>query len=396
MIRIGYRVIFFILLFASLLAGQTDYRQLHQEALVVDTHSDALLQILRGQDFTRRSTLGHTDLVRLKEGGVDVQFFAAWPNPELYKPDKMFAQTINLIDLFDKTMKKCAGKMEFARSPQEIYDLVAKGKMAACLGVEGGSAIENDLQKLEELYKRGVRYMTLTWNDSPDWASSAQDEVKAEYQGTRGLSGFGRQVVTRMNELGIMVDVSHSGEKTFWDVIQVSARPVIASHSCVYALAPHVRNLRDDQIKAIGKNGGLISINFYAGYLDVNFDQKFNQLRKSSAAHMDSVKKQFVQNPFGYRKYQENYYRVQTKSFRPDLSVIVDHLEYIINLIGDDYVGLGSDFDGFMVSPAGLDDVSYLPELTGIMLKRGFSRERINKILGTNFMRIFQAVQVHL
>jgi len=382
-----------ILLIVRLVSGQLDYHTLHQEALVVDTHSDVLLQILRGQDFTRRSTLGHIDLVRLREGGVDVQFFAAWPNPELYKPDKMFTQTLNLIDLFDKTMNRCSGQIQLARSPQEIYDLVGSGKIAACLGVEGGTAIENDLQKLEQLYNRGVRYLTLTWNDSPDWASSAQDEMKPAYPGICGLSEFGRQVVLRLNELGMMVDVSHSGEKTFWDVIHISTKPVIASHSCVYALAPHVRNLKDDQIRAIAKSNGLICINFYAGYLDVTFDQKFNHLRKSSAAHMDSVKKQYAQDPSGYRKYQENYYRNQTRDFRPDLGKIVDHLEYIINLIGDDYVGLGSDFDGFMVSPAGLDDVSYLPELTRIMLERGFSSERIGKILGANFMRVFQAVQ---
>ena len=196
-----------------------------------------------------------------------------------------------------------------------------------------------------------------------------------------------------MNQMGMMVDVSHSGEKTFWDVIETSSKPIIASHSCVYALAPHVRNLKDEQIKAIAKNGGLIGINFYAGYLDKDFDNKFSQLRMSAMAHLDSMKEQFGQDVAGYRKYQQKYYLNLCRDIRPDVGRLVDHMEYIINLVGDDYVGLGSDFDGMSVPPRGLDDVSYLPEITRIMLERGFNRQRIFKILGGNFMRVFNAVQ---
>jgi membrane dipeptidase len=383
----------FTCLLINLAYGQMDYHALHKEALVVDLHSDVLLQILRGQDFTRRSSWGHIDLVRLQEGGIDVQFFALWPNPDLYRPDKMFEQTLNLIALFTTTMNKCRDRIELARSPQDIYRLVDKGKIAACLGVEGGTAIENDLQKLEKLYTLGVRYMGLTWNDSPDWASSAQDEVSPAYQGVRGLSEFGKQVVAAMNTMGMIIDVSHSGEKTFWDVIQTSTKPIIASHSCVYALAPHVRNLKDEQIVALAKNSGMIGINFYAGYLDSDFDHKFSRIRKSAATHLDSMREQFGQDFAGYRKYQERYYRDRCRDIRPDISRIVDHIEYIINLVGDDYVGFGSDFDGIPVTPHGLDDVSYLPEITRIMVERGFSRERIFKILGGNFMRVFNAVQ---
>lgn len=375
------------------LNGQMDYHTLHKEALVVDCHSDVILQILRGQNFLKRSDWGHIDLVRLQEGQVDVQFFAAWPNPDLYKPDKMYEQTLNLIALFTKTMSRCNGQIELAHSAQEIEQLVSQGKIAACLCVEGGSAIENDLQKLENLYNLGARYMTLTWMDSPDWASSAQDEVSADYQGVRGLSDFGKQVVLTMNRLGMMIDLSHSGEKTFWAVLQTTTRPVIASHSCVHALAPHVRNLKDDQIVAISKNGGFIGINFYPGYLDVEFEKKYSRLRKAAAAHLDSLKTEFGQNYMGYRKYQERYYQELCRDIRPDLSLIVDHIEYVINLVGDDYVGLGSDFDGITISPRGLEDVSKMPELTRIMLERGFSRERIYKILGGNFMRVFKAVQ---
>jgi membrane dipeptidase len=212
-------------------------------------------------------------------------------------------------------------------------------------------------------------------------------------RGYRGLSEFGKQVVLLMNKLGMIVDVSHSGEQTFWDVIHTSNRPVIASHSCVYELAPHYRNLKDDQIRAIARSGGLIGINFYAGYLDKDFDNTFSQIRKQAAAHLDSMKEQFGNNFAGYRRYQEQYYLQRTRDIRPDISRLVDHMQYIINLVGDDYVGLGSDFDGVPVTPRGLDDTSFLPQLTRVMLERGFNQERIFKILGGNFMRVFRAVQ---
>jgi len=288
--------------------SQEDYRTLHQQALVVDTHCDVLMQILRGQNFCKRSDWGHVDLVRLQAGQVDVQFFAVWPNPELYKPDKMYDQTLNLIALFNSTMSRCQGRIGLARTPQEIMQLTGQGKIAACLAVEGGTAIENNLDKLEKIYELGARYLSLTWNDSPDWASSAQDEASETYQGVRGLSGFGRQVVQTMNRLGMLIDLSHSGEQTFRDVMKITTQPVIASHSCVYALAPHVRNLKDEQIIAISKNGGYIGINFYAGFLDLEFDKKYSSLRKAAAAHLDSVKAEFGQNYTGYCKYQEKYY----------------------------------------------------------------------------------------
>jgi membrane dipeptidase len=375
------------------LHGQTDYHTVHKQALVVDAHSDVLLQILRGQNFVKRSSWGHVDLVRLQEGGVDVQFFAVWPNPELYKPDKMFEQTLNLIALFTTTMSRCGDQIGLARSAQDIFELTNQGKIAACLGVEGGTSIENDLQKLEKLYELGVRYLGLTWNDSPEWASSAQDEISPSFQGIRGLSEFGKQVVGTMNKLGMLIDLAHCGEKTFWDAIETSTKPVVVSHSCAYALAAHMRNLKDEQIMAIARNGGYIGINFYAGYLDLDFNRKFNWLRRSAETHLDSIRIEFGQNYTGYRKYQEKYYLDKCRDFRPDLNLIIDHIEYIINLVGDDYVGLGSDFDGIPVTPRGLEDVSKLPQLTRIMLERGFSRERINKILGGNFMRVFKAVQ---
>lgn len=377
---------------AAIAGAQSDYKILHEKSLVVDMHADVLLQVLRGADISKRLEYGHVDLIRLKEGGVDVQFFAVWPNPTLYGKGGMFNQSIRMIDLLDKIIENNPDKINLTRTPAEIEQTVKNGKIAACIGIEGGTAIENDLNKLKELYDRGARYLGLTWNDSPDWASCAKDETSPEYKGHRGLTEFGREVIHWMNDKGMIIDVSHSGEKTFWDVMEESKKPIIASHSCVYNLCAHYRNLSDDQIKAIGKNRGVIFINFYPGYLVNGFNRKYYALRKSSQAYMDSMKQVYGNDRLGYRKYRHNYLVERTKDFRPDIGRIVDHMDYIISLIGDDHIGLGSDFDGISIVPRGIDDASKMPEITRVMLERGYSTERIEKILGGNFMRVFREV----
>lgn len=384
-----------IILVSIIITGayaQSDYIALHQQSLVVDTHTDVMLQVLRGVDISKRLESGHVDLVRLKEGGVDVQFFAIWPNPSLYGKGEMYNQSIRVIDLLNTIIKNNQDKIALTRTPNEIETTVQSGKIAACMGVEGGTAIENDLDKLQTLYDRGARYLGLTWNDSPDWASSARDEASSEYKGQIGLSDFGRDVIHWMNDKGMIVDVSHSGEQTFWDVIEESKAPIIASHSCVYNLCAHYRNLSDKQIKAIGKNGGIIFINFYPGYLVNGFNQKFSALRKSSQALMDSMKQVYGNDYLGYRHYRNTYLVEKAEKFCPEVDRIVDHVDYIISLIGDNHVGLGSDFDGISILPRGIEDVSKMPEITRIMLKRGYTTERIKKILGGNFMRVFREV----
>jgi len=357
-------------------------------------HTDVLLQVLRGADISKRLNYGHVDLVRLKEGGVDVQFFAIWPNPSLYGDGGMFKQSLRLIDRLNKIIADNPDKISLTRTPSEIEAVVEQGKIAACIGVEGGTAIENSLNKLKILYDRGVRYLGLTWNDSPDWASCAKDESSSEYTGNRGLTDFGKEVIRWMNKNGMIIDVSHSGEHTFWDVIKQSHKPIIASHSCTYKLCSHYRNLKDDQIKAIGKNKGVIFINFYPGYLMNGFNQRYYALRKSSQALMDSMKQVYGDDHLGYRSYRNRFLLENANDFRPDIELIVDHMDYIISLIGDDHVGLGSDFDGISIVPRGIDDVSKMPELTRVMLQRGYSTERIQKILGGNFMRVFREVSI--
>jgi membrane dipeptidase len=281
--------------------------------------------------------------------------------------------------------------MKIVGNPGELLQAIREKKLAAMFGLEGGHMIENSLDKLDSFYRRGVRYMTLTWNNSTTWATSAVDETSDGDSLThKGLTDFGKQVVRRMNELGMMVDLSHVGERTFWDAIATTTKPVIVSHSCVYSLCPHPRNLKDDQIKAIGRNGGVIHLNFYSGFLDSNFTRRSNQFNSRHKAERDSL---ITINPEPYfaDEYLFAKYPEEVASLRPPLSLLLDHLDYIVKLIGVDHVGLGSGFDGVNSLPQQLDDITAMPLITKELLKRGYSKKDIAKILGENFLRIFKA-----
>ena len=253
--------------------------------------------------------------------------------------------------------------------------------------------IENSLEKLSALYDRGVRYMTLTWNNSTPWSSSAMEETNGAAV-HKGLTDFGRQVVKKMNELGMLVDLSHVGEQTFWDAIGTSTKPILVSHSCVYNLCPVFRNLKDDQIKAVGKNGGVIHLNFYSGFLDSSFERRNREFNEKHKAERDSLLKINPENYFAeaflFQKYPD-----EVKALRPPLSLLLDHLDYIVKLIGTDHVGLGSDFDGISSSPRELEDVSTYPLITKALLERGYSETDVRKILGGNFLRLLAANEKH-
>jgi membrane dipeptidase len=272
-------------------------------------------------------------------------------------------------------------------------DIIAASKqkrLAVLFGVEGGHMIENDLSKLDALYHRGVKYMTLTWNNSTSWASSALDETsKADSLPHKGLNEFGMQVVRRMNDFGMLVDLSHAGEQTFWDAINTTTKPVLVSHSCVYNLCPHRRNLKDEQIKAVGKSGGVIHLNFYSGFLDSSFEKRSDAFTAKHKSEMDSLLK-INPEPYFMQVYLFEKYPDEVKELRPPLAVLLDHLDYIVKLIGVNHVGLGSDFDGVNSLPQQLDDVTAYALITKELLKRGYSKKDIRKILGGNFLRLFK------
>jgi len=376
--------------FTYFLFAQVNNNELHFNSLVADLHCDVLDSYFStGRKIESFSYKGHADLDRMKKGGVDVLFFSVWPDPKQAANKSHYLQSIEILDTLDNILKRNPSKIELALSPENISKITKKNKIAACIGLESGNAIDSDLKKLDYFYKRGVRYLSLTWNDSPEWASSASDESKNYWRGHRGLTEFGEKVIKRMNDLGMMIDVSHSGEKTFYDVIETSVKPIIASHSSVYSICPHKRNLKDEQIKALAKNGGVMFINFNPGFLVKDFSKVYYSARKEADAIQDSLKMidkadTFNRSDFIYERINPIY---------PNVETVADHIEYVIDLVGDDYVGLGSDFDGTALMPYGLQNISKMPSITKELVKRGHSEITIRKVLGENFMRVFKDQQ---
>jgi membrane dipeptidase len=377
------------------------YQKIHDNAIVVDTHNDILMRavdlgIVFDQNLKGKT---HSDLNRWKKGGLDVQIFSVFCEGNQKNP---FAYANRAMDSLDAVVKRNPDKIVEVKNYAQLMKVVKQHKIAAMFGVEGGHMIENDLNNLDALYNRGARYLTLTHNIAPSWATSAADETSLNptigkgfnSEGKKGLTAFGKQVVHRMNELGMLIDVSHVGDQTFWDVIKLTTKPIIASHSSVYSLVHHRRNLKDEQIKAIAKNGGVIQINFNPGFIDSTFDKKEIVFLNNHKAEMDSLMKsgmdEFYAMDHLYYKYKE-----EVKSIRPPLSMMIDHIDYIVKLVGADYVGLGSDFDGINVTPLQLDDVTNYPLITKALLEKGYSEKDIDKILGGNFLRVLKANETH-
>ena len=365
------------------------YKKIHRKAIVVDTHNDILMKAAdKGIVFDKHLTgITHSDLARWKQGGLDVQIFSVYCDGDLKNP---FAYANREMDSLDAVVARNPDKIVKVADYAGMIKAVKQHKIAAMFGVEGGHMIEDDLNKLDSLYKRGARYLTLTHNIAPSWATSAADETTKKDLTHKGLTDFGKQVVQRMNQLGMLIDVSHAGEQTFWDVIKISTNPIIASHSSAYSLTPHRRNLKDDQIKAIAKNGGVIQVNFNPGFIDSTFGKKETAFFQKHAAENDSLMKAGM-GDFYTKDYLYNKYAVESNSMRPPLSMLIDHIDYIARLVGVDYVGLGSDFDGINLTPQQLDDVTSYPLITKALVGKGYSRKEITKILGGNFLRVLKA-----
>ena len=386
------RKLFPLLVCISILAlSCSSYKKLHQSAVVIDTHNDILTTAFEKNVSIEQSLKGktHTDLDRLIKGGVDIQVFSVWCDGS-FADGRAFDRANQQLDTLYRWIMRSPTRMMLVRNNSEL-DLALKNKMLGCMiGVEGGHMIEDDLEKLEDLYNRGARYMTLTWNNSTSWATSALEETTNKYLQKKGLTDFGKQVVKKMNDLGMLLDLSHVGEQTFLDAINTSTKPVLVSHSCVWNLCPVFRNLKDDQIKAIGKNGGVIHLNFFSGFVDTAFFKRTNEFNARHRAERDSILKT-VTDPFFADTYLFEKYADEVRSLRPPLSMLLDHLDYIVKLIGVDHVGLGSDFDGVNSTPQQLDDVTSFPLITKELRKRGYSKEDVKKILGENFIRLLRS-----
>lgn len=369
--------------------AQTDSR-LHRSAILVDTHNDfpsaGISKNLPFDGNLKGST--HSDLARMKAGGVDVQIFSIFCGPEQERP---YAWANREIDSVAAWVARNPGQMQWVRTHRELRQALRSGRLGTMLGVEGGHMIEDRLENLQSLYDRGVRYLTLTWNNSTSWASSALDETTGKVPADKaGLNTLGREIVRRMNDLGMLVDVSHNGERTFWDVMATTRKPVIASHSSVHALCPHRRNLKDDQIRAIARNGGVVHLNFYAGFLDSSYERKALRLAERYHAESDSLVKTGMQPDYAQMIVAERH-RGDYEAIRPPLSLLLDHLDHVVKLVGVNHVGLGSDFDGIEAGPLGLDGVEDFPKITKGLQERGYSAKDIRKILGGNFIRVLKA-----
>jgi len=316
---------------------------IHHNATLIDLHND-VLEVMMGEPSYHLGTLHtthHSDIPRFQKGGVDIQFFSVWFDYRQFPESLYYDQSQVIMNRFNSEINSNPSTIAQARNLQEALDLNNNGKIAAVIGVEGGHSIENSLDNLVNLYDQGMRYMTITWNNSTNWAVSAADSLSS----TVGLSDFGRSVIRVMDSLGVIIDISHTGIKTIQDILEITKNPIIATHSGVRAIKNSTRNLYDSQIIDIANSGGVIGVVFYPPFLT------------TVTAYIENV---------------------------------IQHIDYIVNLVGIDYVAIGSDFDGIEVTPVGLEDVSKFPALTLKLLEHGYSQEDVEKILGGNFMRIFE------
>jgi membrane dipeptidase len=373
-------------------------RVIQQSAIVVDTHADTPQRFLDdGFDIgsTDPHDVGHLSLDKAQRGNLGAEFFSIWVDPETNKGH--FAQhTFDLIDSVYEQAAHHPDQMMMAFSVADIERAHGEHKLAGLMGIEGGHSIENDMHLLRNYYRLGVRYMTLSWSNTNEWADSSGDINEAKIQHHNGLTDFGKQVVLEMNRLGMMVDISHVADKTFWDAIATTKAPVIASHSSARALVNAPRNMTDDMLRAVAKNGGVVQVNFFSGFLDEDYRKAVEAQAKDQAAaiqkYIDSLKAQG--KPVSYVEVDRMERAWMAKIPRPPFKVLIDHIDHIAKIAGVDHVGLGSDFDGVSgATPQGMDSAADLPKITQALLDRGYSADDIKKILGGNLLRVFRQVE---
>jgi membrane dipeptidase len=358
-------------------------RRLSAEAIGIDSHIDTIQRVLiGGADLTQRSTTGHVDFPRLREGGMHAPFFALWC-PVYYRGAEAVRRTLQLRDAMQSVLDAHPDQIALATNAAEIERIVKAKKIAAFLTVEGGHQIDDDLAVLRMYYRMGIRSMTLSHFRNNNWADSSTDKPQHN-----GLTAFGKDVVREMNRLGMLVDVSHVSDKSFYDAIAASNKPVIVSHSSCRVISDVPRNVTDDMLRALAKNGGVIGINFGEGFIS---PKDAAALRATIAAMSDA--------PELYGKPLDDYaateYRKEVGTSRKAFATIDDvvgHIDHVVKIAGIDHVGIGSDFDGISSPPQGLEDVSKMPYLVAALLKRGYSETDIKKILGQNYLRVIRAV----
>ncbi|MDP6063556.1 MAG: dipeptidase [SAR202 cluster bacterium] len=380
--------------------------KLHFSSIVVDTHSDSLGRVVKsGEDLGQETGTGHMDLPRMRAGNVTAQFFAAYIDPKYLDDGTAVKRVLRYVDALKVLCEKYQSEIELARTAKDVRRIVASGKLAGILCLEGGHAIEDDLAVLRQFHELGIRYMTLTHNNTNNWADGVLGEPRHD-----GLTDFGRDVVKEMDRIGMMVDISHVSVKTFWDVIETTSKPVIASHSSAWKICQNPRNMRDDQIRAVGENGGVVCVNYEVTFVSNAYNQatadmgekissELYEVPISSKSHDDTIAElknskalKFEESPESAQEIEEMYEGlIAAEHKRPYYTEIVDHIDHMVALAGIDHVGLGSDFDGARM-PVGMDDCSKVPLITDELVRRGYSDNDIKKVLGENVLRLMQDV----
>ena len=383
-----FRIIFLLVSFSC----ESSIKKLHDNLFVVDMHNDVLLRVMSGYDISTFYEDRRSDIIKFKKGGVDLQAFSIFVDPAI-EEENYFKYANKMIGKLDSICLNNPLKWSIPKTYQDIILNNQKNIMSCLIGVEGGHVLNNDLNNIDILYKRGMRYLGITWNNSNSLGTSSKDEVnKQDMYFKKGLTLFGRKVIKKCNQIGVMVDVSHVGEETFWDIINISDKPVIASHSSVYSLCPNHRNLKDSQLKAIKSNGGVVFINFFPGYIDSNYSHKSDSIDYVFETELNEILDIYGIKNDKYWYETGRFLESHKKQITPKVDMVIDHIVYVVNLIGPDHVGLGSDFDGVLNMPDKLEDVSKMPAITRGLVENGISKKDIKKILGGNFKRVFKEV----
>lgn len=362
--------------------------KLHRDAIVVDLHIDTPQRLLdENFDLVPRDAKGHIDLPRMKEGGLDAGFMSIYVDMRRYLGEAATKRALQLIDTVYEQVKRHPKQLALATSAAEVRRAHKEGKAALLMGMEGGTPIADDLRLLRNFYRLGVRYMTLTHSLNNNWADSSTDPPRHN-----GLTEFGKEVVREMNRLGMLVDISHVSDKAFYDALEVTQAPVIASHSSARARCNVPRNMTDDMIRALAKNGGVIHINYHVGFLDQNYADAFDKIRDEFTARMRALSEQYLEEKTRAEARERLLEEYRARLPRVSWEKIIEHIDHVVKLVGPDHVGLGSDFDGATM-PDGMDDASYLPRITDALLKRGYRESDIKKILGGNTLRVMEEAE---
>jgi len=363
--------------------------QVHYEAVLCDTHNDILMRVLEGDNIEKRSGKGQSDMPRFREAGVDVQGFSIWVPPSYAEKGTSWDYATREIDTLTTIERRNSSAMKLVRNGSELETTLKAGRLSGIVAMEGAHPLENSIEKLIGFYERGLRILGLTWNNSTSWATSAQDENAGKQ---KGLTRFGKQIIRALDSLGVLIDVSHLGEQGFYDVLATSKNPIIASHSSCSSLREHYRNLKDEQIRKLAKSGGVMMINFFPAFIKSGMNETIQKKCVLVQKKLDRLLSGENRYSHASLVLRDKLIATARKQGLPTIHDVIAHIQHAVEVGGIDHVGFGSDFDGIPYGPVGLNSVLEYPFLTRELLRVGFNDEEVKKILGGNFVRVFELV----